>query len=116
MTTLYDLRKQAVLGLDQWLDAAVEAVKKLALSRPKITSDDVWALLQEQKPGASHAFDGRTMGAAFAIAAQRGYVYATDRTVPSRRPVCHRRPIRVWVSAFHRKPSSTSAKPKRKTS
>ena len=103
--SLKTLRSRARLGNDQWLVAAVEIIKILALSRPTLTSDDAWAMLQEQKPDADAAFvfDGRTMGAAFAIAAQRGYVHATDRTVPSTRKVCHRRPVRIWKSAFHRK-------------
>lgn len=103
--SLKALRSRARLGNEQWLDAAVEIIKMLARSRPTLTSDDAWAMLQEQKPDddAAFVFDGRTMGAAFAIAAQRGYVHATDRTVPSVRKVCHRRPVRIWKSAFHRK-------------
>lgn len=75
-----------------WVDTAEFVILWLAKERDELTSDDVWDHLHDVPT------EPRAMGAAFSRAAGRGAIEATDRTVRSRRPACHRRPVRVWKS------------------
>jgi hypothetical protein len=75
----------------EFIEQAVETIETLREFNQEITSDDVWI---------AHTFYGvanpKAMGVAFVIAESLGLIKATDRFKLSCRPVCHRRPLRVW--------------------
>lgn len=82
---------------------AVAAVRLVALRRETLTSDDVWLALEALWAAGAMSFrEPRVMGAVFKVAEREGYVVATEEHRLSRRPVCHRRPIRVWRSLLYR--------------
>lgn len=72
-----------------WIEDGLLAIRRLALTRSEITSDDVWPLV-EAVP------EPRLMGALFKEACSRGYIRRTDRVRKSTRPECHCRPIAIW--------------------
>lgn len=85
---------RAEAGADpRWFAEAVRQVRWLATVRYKFTTDDVWALLHDSGVGTR---EPRAMGAVMRAAAAGGYVEATGEYVPSQRPECHARPVRVW--------------------
>jgi hypothetical protein len=75
---------------------AVKAVIKLARTRKQFTTDDVWANVKG--PG---LVDPRALGSIMISAAGQGAIKATGRYKPSKRPECHKRPIRVWKSLLY---------------
>jgi hypothetical protein len=79
-------------GSEAWVTAAVAIIEMLAETRTEFTTDDVWDFMAASPP------EPRAMGAAMSRARSLGYCEANNRTVPSNRPECHRRPIRVWRS------------------
>ena len=82
---------------------AVETVRLVALRRETLTSDDIWTALEALwEQGAMTFPEPRVMGAVFKVAEREGYVRPTEEHRLSRRPVCHRRPIRVWRSLLYR--------------
>lgn len=78
-----------------WQKAALEQVRQLALTRPTLTTDDVWEVL-EMPPR-----EGRQLGALMAACRSSGLIEPTPEQVPSQRPNCHRRPVRVWRSLVY---------------
>lgn len=78
-----------------WNRRARQVVVQLAELGQEFTTDAVWARVPLVR-------EPRAMGAVMAWAAAHGLVVATDRTVPSTRPECHARPIRVWAPATRR--------------
>lgn len=78
-----------------WKDAALRTVRSLAASRTTFTTDDVWKLLA----GAGYEVrEPRAMGAVMRRVAGAGLIRATDHWALSKRPECHRRPVRIWES------------------
>lgn len=77
---------------EAWMRNARQVVTQLAERGAEFTTDAIWQRLP-QPP------EPRAMGAVMAWAADQGLVIATDRTVPSTRPECHARPVRVWAPA-----------------
>lgn len=105
--TLFDVQDGAVLRDDgitraaehaapDFLDAGIFAVYNVARAKPELSTDEVWSQL------AVGTHEHRAIGAVMREAAARGYIRATDRFVPSLRPECHRRPVRVWASLIWR--------------
>lgn len=74
----------------RWLQASLPIVKRLAMARATLTSDDVWAAL-EQPPA-----EARQIGQLLKAAVQ--WIEPTDEHQPSKRPINHGRPVRVWRS------------------
>lgn len=95
-----DLRDAAIDRVESasgaWVESAFQTVHQLALQRPEFTSDAIWALT------GSPPKEPRAMGAVLRRAMRSGIAIATDRTVNSVRPDCHRRPVRVWRSLIYR--------------
>ena len=81
-----------------WMQHALDAVLDLARTQEKVTSDDVWEVLDDI---AVETHDNRAMGAVMTEAARQEWLHRTDVTVLSRRPINHRRPIRLWTSLIY---------------
>jgi hypothetical protein len=82
------------------LSEAITAVHHLAARQATLTTDDVWATLTAW--GAMTFPEPRAMGAVLKAARRLKYVRPSPRHELSTRPVCHRRPIRMWLSRLHR--------------
>lgn len=88
--------ERAELGANPyWAVTALWAVRSVASRKPSLTTDDVWAVLEDlQVKTPEH----RAMGAVMRQAAVSGYIEPTDSYVRSRRPQCHCRPVLYWRS------------------
>tara|TARA_R110000803_G_scaffold188813_1_gene251277 strand:- start:371 stop:703 length:333 start_codon:yes stop_codon:yes gene_type:complete len=82
---------------EQWKEFAQSAVLILlkVCEFEEFTTDEVWELM----PPGVETHDPRAMGAIMLEAAKSGLIVATDKYQPSKRAVCHRRPLRVWTAA-----------------
>jgi hypothetical protein len=79
-------------GVDaDWIARALLAVQTAALGSDTFTTDDLWAYVELPR-------EPRAMGAIMIMATKAGFCEASDRTVKSTRPNCHRRPLRIWKS------------------
>ena len=94
-----EARDRAIARVDahtdeEWLQAAVDAVKRLCAKRETFSTDDVWLALAH----AGVRLDGepRAMGAVMRRAEAAGYVEPLSAWTLSIRPECHRRPVRLW--------------------
>ena len=85
---------------EEWRADALRAVEACALARGYFTTDHVWALLEAAESTGTH--EPRAMGAIMRKAANEGYCERTNVTQQSKRPRCHRRPVRVWRSLVYR--------------
>lgn len=77
-----------------WITYAEQSIAYLARARQQFTTDDVWEFMHQRGYDMPH--EPRALGALMRNAMKTGQIIATDRYVPSARPECHRRPIRVW--------------------
>jgi hypothetical protein len=77
-----------------WWTAAIDAIRSVAGTAATFTTDEVWTVLDRRGVGGPP--EPRAMGAAMRQAQRDGLCRPTDRVVPSVRPDCHRRPVRVW--------------------
>lgn len=77
---------------------ALSAVRAVCSAHPerRFTSDDVWRALSDDDLG---DVDPRVMGAVLRHAQRQGWCIATHAWRLSDRPVCHRRPVRVWMGS-----------------
>lgn len=94
-----ELRDEAISQVEsamnrQWRNIALCAVRVLADRGDPFTTDDVWEKVSRLT---ITTHEPRAMGAVMQRAAKLGLIKATDRTVQSRRPRCHARPVRVWM-------------------
>lgn len=76
-----------------WLGTALQAVFWAASRNERFTTDEVWAFEELGQPP-----EPRAMGAVMKVAEKSGWIEPTRDHRLSRRPVCHRRPLRVWQS------------------
>ena len=67
----------------------------LNLPTPTFTTDDIWQAATDNNLMIPH--EPRALGAILHRLAKQNLITPTDRYIPSLRPVCHRRPIRVWA-------------------
>ena len=74
-----------------WRVKAHDAVKAMT---GEFSTDDLWALLE--RAGGSTPSDPKAMGAVMQWAKAKALARPTGRWIPSVRPQCNRRPIRVW--------------------
>lgn len=77
-----------------WRAAAHGVVKFLASTQDEFTTDDVW--LYMDRFGKSPPREPRAMGAVIDEARKSGIIESAGRYIESIRPVCHRRPVKVW--------------------
>lgn len=78
---------------EKWIADAVVIIRALALTRPELTSADVWERMSVTPN------EPRAMGAAFRLAKEQGLIRSTGHYVPFG---SHGRPIRVWRSMVRR--------------
>lgn len=82
-----------------WMFEALKAVRYLAQHSVEFTTDAVWAMVSHlEKPP-----EPRAMGAVMSSARALRLVAPTDRFELSKRPACHRRPLRVWQALLRPK-------------
>jgi len=96
-----ELREEAIAKVrghvdPGWFCRALSAVRTVARERPTFTTDQVWERLIRDGVGA--VTEPRAMGSVMRTAESTGVVKATDTWELSKRPGCHRRPVRVWRS------------------
>ena len=78
-----------------WMTLAYQTVCSLAETHDTLTTDEIWAALPRDGRG---THDPRALGPVMRRAAHDRLIRATASYVPSRRPGCHARPVRVWLS------------------
>ena len=74
-----------------WMVRARRAVMQVALAKGVFTSDDVWAVLGDDRPP-----EPRALGAVLTQLAHDLKIEPTSDYRDSDRPECHGRPVRVW--------------------
>jgi hypothetical protein len=77
-----------------WVRSALDAVRSIALTRSRFTTDDVWELLERRGVQATH--EPRALGAVIRMASKKGIIRSTGEYVKSKRVECHSRPVMVW--------------------
>jgi hypothetical protein len=82
---------------EEWVTAALVAIRRVAATRKFFTTDDVWASLAD-----APTVERRALGALMRQACDRHWIEPTDRYEPSARVACHRRPVRIWCSLLWR--------------
>lgn len=86
---------------EQWKAHAIDAVLEVAKLRPEFTTDPVWFVLGKTLRNPAPP-EPRAMGAIMRKAVSLGYCETTDRSHPSVRASCHKRPVRIWKSLVHK--------------
>lgn len=79
-----------------WFNAALRAVRLIAIHRSEFTTDSVWAVLARWQIEGPH--EERAMGAVMRRAKSLRWCEPTNQTSRSVRPACHRRDLRIWQS------------------
>lgn len=89
-------RDRALARVGANADAGFVAEARIAIKRAMMqgtfTTDDVWALIDPRHT----THERRALGAVMKQLQRSGDIVPTDLYVPSARPECHRRPVRVW--------------------
>lgn len=86
----------AYRGADvEWKRAAIECLQKMIETRELVTSEDV--VLELNKRGITTG-ENRAMGAIMQSFSRAGLIESTGRFTTSRRPECHKSPVRIWRS------------------
>jgi len=92
-------RDRSIDQVEANADAGFLAEARVAVKRAMLmgtfTTDDVWATIDPRHT----THERRAMGAVMRQLQRSGDIVPTDLYVPSARPECHRRPIRVWRRA-----------------
>lgn len=78
----------------EWVTTAHRVIQELADRGEHFTADDVWELLDARQVTPTH--EPRALGAVLRAAKSSGLIRPTAAYLPSRRPECHGRPVRVW--------------------
>src|SRR6185437_118095 len=78
---------------ERWFVHALSGVYDLSRTGLTFTTDDIWNYLLDSE---ETTHEPRALGAVMRTAQKRGWCLPTDRYMPSNRPDCHRRPIRLW--------------------
>lgn len=97
MRSLYD---------EGFVRRALLIVDALASDHATFTTDDVWAALDTQQAAIFYNApdEPRLMGVVMQTAQRQGVIRPTMVFKRSERPVCNKRPVRVWESlAFNRR-------------
>ena len=77
-----------------WVQAALNAVFRVACVEEYFTTDAVWLW----GDGLPSPREPRAMGSVMRVAEKAGWIEPTRDHWLSKRAVCHRRPLRVWSS------------------
>ena len=97
MTAATDTRDKAIAQVatntdPTWATDIENIITRLATDT--FTTDDIWQAATDANLTMPH--EPRALGAILHRLARRRIIVATNQYVPSLRPACHRRPIRVW--------------------
>lgn len=84
----------------EWLSAARQAGRQVALLRQEFTTDPIWRVLELQHVQPPH--EPRAMGPVMDSLMKAGVCFKTTRVSPSARPECHRRPLTVYRSLIYK--------------
>lgn len=84
-----------------WIEQAVDKIRRAALRKLFVTSDDVWA------EGLEHPREARALGPVFKRAQAMGLVEPTEMFVLTTQTKRHRAPIRVWKSCLFGREEAT---------
>lgn len=76
---------------EEWMAAAFRAASEIPPGT-RFTTDDLWPSLDGY-----WTHEPKAMGAVMNRVAKEGVARATSDHVLSKRPVCHARPLRVWI-------------------
>lgn len=87
----------------KWRQAAVEHLQYLVETRRFITSEDV--VLHLNGLGIVTG-ENRAMGAIMKAFERAGQIISTGRFTESRRPECHKSPVRIWESKKYKEISN----------
>jgi hypothetical protein len=79
-----------------WVTLALAAIFRVASGTEYFTTDSVWM----EGEGLPSPREPRAMGSVMRIAEKAGWIVPTRDHWLSKRPVCHRRPLRVWQSTL----------------
>src|SRR5215831_10500711 len=80
-----------------WWQSMLEAGKEVAELRDRFTVDHLLDWMHLHRPGVT-THELRAAGPLMVEVGRLGYAVPTDRFVPSRQPLCHKTPRRVWAS------------------
>ena len=80
-----------------WLDAFMRALKKVAREKLHFNTDSVWEAFEADYPQPDQ-HEPRAAGAVVRLAMKEGTIAATDMFWNSKRKSCHKRPLRVYRS------------------
>jgi hypothetical protein len=91
--------KKCERGSDaEWIASAIEAIEMVALEQEQFTADDIWRFVDPPR-------EPSALGVALRRAAKAGVCKVSNEYRQSIRPSTHRRPLRVWHSLVHAKPT-----------
>ena len=76
-----------------WTESAWAVIHRLRGRASPFTADDIWDEMEAFPP------EPRRLGVIVHAARRQGLIHPTGAWVPSRRLVCHHRPVREWRSA-----------------
>lgn len=103
-STIFDIAEKkktegmeaAYRGADtEWKKAAAECLQRLIKTNEFMTSEDV--VLELNQRGIVTG-ENRAMGAIMLSFARAGLIESTGNFTTSRRPECHKSPVRIWRS------------------
>jgi hypothetical protein len=80
---------------EEWKEKAWEVMQHVCKTMASFTSDSLWHELQKENV---HTHEPRAIAAIIMRAAREGLCEPTDNYIKSSRPVCHKRPLRLWLS------------------
>lgn len=94
------LREEALQNVEEgaptgWVFQAMHIIEIVARTHERFTPDNIW------EAGLGKPPEPRALGAAMRAARKAGYMEPLNEFVPSRNPLQHRTPIRVWHSLIY---------------
>jgi hypothetical protein len=84
--------------VNDWASVARMELHRLASTRTRLTSDDLWDVLRRSHPDLLPPSDPRAIAGVFRSAARERWLTKTAFYQPSRDRTCHGRPKRIWQS------------------
>lgn len=82
-----------------WKAAATKYLSYLCRTQAYVTSEDVVLYLKDE---GITTHENRAMGGIMTSFANAGIIKATGRFTTSRRPECHKSPVRIWESRVYK--------------
>ena len=92
-----DIRRADRGAEDDWRQAALDTIRRVAQERPELTTDDVL----QANPALELGREKRALGPMMLYAARDGLIAPTDRYARSSRRASNARHKRLWLSLVH---------------